>query len=97
MYAIITTALALAGVAAAAPTLEVRQESEFRLRATGTLAGWALINAHADAGRNVIQIQRPSVYQSDISYLNGTNLFFGKNLPTYHTIRGLMKLREPHS
>ncbi|KAI4866068.1 hypothetical protein F4820DRAFT_418044 [Hypoxylon rubiginosum] len=76
MYAIITTALALAGVAAAAPTLEVRQESEFRLRATGTLAGWALINAHADAGRNVIQIQRPSVYQSDISYLNGTNLFF---------------------
>ncbi|XXG99495.1 glycosylphosphatidylinositol anchor biosynthesis [Hypoxylon texense] len=83
MYAIIATALAFAGLSAAAPTLEARQESEFRLRATGTLAGWALINAHVDAGRNVIQIQRPSVYQSDISYLNGTNLFFdlGATIP----------------
>ncbi|KAI1775523.1 hypothetical protein F4818DRAFT_441615 [Hypoxylon cercidicola] len=79
MHAVFTTALALAGVAVAAPTLQARQESEFRLRAFGTkvdLLAWALINAHSDAGRNVIQIQRPSVYQSDISYLNGTNLFF---------------------
>ncbi|KAI1758701.1 hypothetical protein GGR53DRAFT_472092 [Hypoxylon sp. FL1150] len=77
MYAIIAAALAFAGISAAAPTLEARQVgSDFRLRATGTLAGWALINAHSDAGRNVIQIQRPSVYQSDVSYFNGTYLFF---------------------
>ncbi|KAI6085718.1 hypothetical protein F4821DRAFT_144630 [Hypoxylon rubiginosum] len=77
MYGLIATALAFAGISTAAPTLQTRQVgSEFRLRATGTLAGWALINAHSDAGRNVIQIQRPSVYQSDPSYFNGTYLFF---------------------
>ncbi|KAI2465024.1 hypothetical protein F4781DRAFT_410938 [Annulohypoxylon bovei var. microspora] len=76
MYTLITTTLALAGLAAAAPALQDRQESQFRLHATGTLAGWALINSHIDAGRNVIQIQRPSAYVSDVSYLNGTNLYF---------------------
>lgn len=82
MYGLIATALAFAGISTAAPTLQTRQVgSEFRLRATGTLAGWALINAHSDAGRNVIQIQRPSVYQSDPSYFNGTYLFFGKDFP----------------
>ncbi|KAI0379281.1 hypothetical protein F5Y04DRAFT_131739 [Hypomontagnella monticulosa] len=76
MYALVATTLALAGLSAAAPTVQERQESQFRLRATPPLNGWALINAHADAGRNVIQIQRPSVYTSDVSYLNGTNLYF---------------------
>ncbi|KAI1098747.1 hypothetical protein F4804DRAFT_323938 [Jackrogersella minutella] len=83
MYAFAATTLALAGLAAAAPTLQDRQESQFRLHATGVLAGWALVNAHVDAGRNTIQIQRPSAYQSDISYLNGTNLYFdlGTTIP----------------
>ncbi|OTB00562.1 hypothetical protein M426DRAFT_267459 [Hypoxylon sp. CI-4A] len=76
MYAILTTALAFASAAVATPALKERQESKFRLQATGKLAAWALINAHADAGRNVIQIQRPSVYQSDVTYLDGTELYF---------------------
>ncbi|KAI1399800.1 hypothetical protein F4819DRAFT_463819 [Hypoxylon fuscum] len=87
MYAIIASALALDGVAVAAPTLEARQESQFRLRATGTLAGWALINSHVDAGRNVIQIQRPAAYQSDISYFNGTNLFFDLDAPVPYSVQ----------
>lgn len=81
MYALVATTLAFAGLAAAAPTVQERQESQFRLHATPPLTGWALINAHADAGRNVIQIQRPSAYISDVSYLNGTNLYFGKSHP----------------
>ncbi|KAI0161930.1 hypothetical protein GGR52DRAFT_561749 [Hypoxylon sp. FL1284] len=79
MHALVATTLALVGLATAAPTtLEAKAvpASSFRLHATGKLAGWALINAHADAGRNVIQIQRPSVYQSDVSYFNGTALYF---------------------
>ncbi|KAI2781202.1 hypothetical protein F4815DRAFT_103224 [Daldinia loculata] len=76
MYAILTTVLAFAGSAVAAPALEERQTDQFSLRATDKLAGWALKNAHVAAGENVIQIQRPSVYSSDPSYLNGTNLYF---------------------
>ncbi|KAI0128084.1 hypothetical protein F4776DRAFT_629165 [Hypoxylon sp. NC0597] len=83
MYALTAATLALAGAAVAAPTLQAREESQFRLQTTGILTGWALINAHIDAGRNVIQIQRPSVYISDVSYLNGTNLYFdlGTTIP----------------
>ncbi|KAI1141959.1 hypothetical protein F5Y05DRAFT_409107 [Hypoxylon sp. FL0543] len=83
MYALAAATLAFAGAALAAPALQAREESQFRLHATGTLAGWALINAHVDAGRNVIQIQRPAAYVSDISYLNGTNLYFdlGTTIP----------------
>ncbi|KAI8960790.1 hypothetical protein F5Y11DRAFT_250536 [Daldinia sp. FL1419] len=76
MYALLTTALAFAGAAVAAPVVEERQTHKFGLHATEKLAGWALKNAHVDAGRNVIQIQRPSVYSSDPSYLNGTHLYF---------------------
>ncbi|KAI0841300.1 hypothetical protein F5Y06DRAFT_217693 [Hypoxylon sp. FL0890] len=83
MYALTAATLALAGAAVAAPTLQAREESQFRLHATGTLAAWALVNAHVDAGTNVIQIQRPSAYVSDVSYLNGTNLYFdlGTTIP----------------
>ncbi|KAK6957304.1 hypothetical protein Daesc_000086 [Daldinia eschscholtzii] len=76
MHALFTAVLAIAGTALAAPAVEERQTHKFRLRATDKLAGWALKNAHVEAGRNVIQIQRPSVYSSDPSYLNGTHLYF---------------------
>ncbi|KAI1374004.1 hypothetical protein F4677DRAFT_185668 [Hypoxylon crocopeplum] len=76
MYALVATVLALAGAAVAAPTVQAREDSEFRLHATAPLTAWALINAHVSAGTNVIQIQRPTAYVSDASYLNGTNLYF---------------------
>ncbi|KAI0109814.1 hypothetical protein F4814DRAFT_450775 [Daldinia grandis] len=76
MYALLTTVLAFAGAAVATPALEERQTHRFSLHPTDKLAGWALKNAHVAAGQNVIQIQRPSVYSSDPSYLNGTNLYF---------------------
>jgi hypothetical protein len=80
------TALALAGaaLAAPAPAPEARAASaQFQLRTVNNddIFGWAIVNAHVAAGQNVIQIQRPAAYQPDISYLNGTSLFFGKLSP----------------
>ncbi|KAI1410345.1 hypothetical protein F5Y13DRAFT_192528 [Hypoxylon sp. FL1857] len=77
MYALTAATLALAGAALAAPTLQARDGSQFSLHATGgPLTGWAIVNAHIAAGKNTIQIQRPSAYVSDTSFLNGTNLYF---------------------
>ena len=75
MHAVIAAALALSGFAAAAPTLEARQNivGDFGLRANNSnINEWAIVNAHIAAGQNSLQIQRPSVYQPDPAYLNST-------------------------
>lgn len=81
MYTLIATALALTGAAVAAPAVRSRDvTTDFGLHAfTADLAlqDWAVVNAHVAAGTNAIQIQRPSVYQADPAYLNGTELLFG--------------------
>jgi hypothetical protein len=81
MRAFTATALTLAGAALAAPAASDASSSsaKFQLRVVNNdhIFGWALINAHVAAGQNVIQIQRPSVYQSDVSYIEDSSLFFG--------------------
>ncbi|KAI8630684.1 hypothetical protein F5Y19DRAFT_426058 [Xylariaceae sp. FL1651] len=73
----IATALTLAGAALAAPAAR-DASAQFQLHVVNNDAifGWAIVNAHIAAGTNVIQIQRPAAYQSDVSYLNNTELFF---------------------
>ncbi|KAI2622324.1 hypothetical protein GGR54DRAFT_638660 [Hypoxylon sp. NC1633] len=88
MYALVATVLALTGAAVAAPTVQTRQISaDFKLHATAPLLGWALINSQAAADRYVIQLQRPSVYTSDVSYFNGTNLYFKPDTETLLGVR----------
>ncbi|KAI1820547.1 hypothetical protein F4861DRAFT_522554 [Xylaria intraflava] len=69
------TALTLAAAVVATPA---DSNTKFRLNASGNqdLNGWAVVNAHATAGINWIQIQRPAAYQSDQAYLDGTTLSF---------------------
>ncbi|KAI0555709.1 hypothetical protein F4679DRAFT_519547 [Xylaria curta] len=80
MRSFITAALSLTGVALAAPAAN-EASAEFQLRAVNNDAiyGWAIVNSHVAAGTNVIQIQRPSAYQSDVSYLNDGSLAFDLN------------------
>lgn len=76
-------ALTLAGAAVAA------DGAKFQLRVTENtnLNAWALVNAHAAAGTNSIQIQRPAAYQSDVSHIDGGELFFGKLFQTNRSPR----------
>lgn len=80
MRSFIAAALTLAGAALAAPAAgQDAKSAKFQLRVVNSDAifGWALVNAHVAAGTNVIQIQRPAAYQSDVSHLSGGELFFG--------------------
>ncbi|KAI1165517.1 hypothetical protein F5B18DRAFT_611303 [Nemania serpens] len=79
MRSFIAAAVTLAGAALAAPAVEHDAASaKFQLRVVNSDAifGWALVNAHVAAGTNVIQIQRPAAYQSDVSHLSGGSLYF---------------------
>ncbi|KAK7752461.1 hypothetical protein SLS62_005614 [Diatrype stigma] len=76
MYTILATALALAGAAVAAPAVATTDFGLHAYTADLALQDWAVVNAHVAAGTNAIQIQRPSVYQADPAYLNGTELLF---------------------
>ncbi|KAI0161306.1 hypothetical protein GGR57DRAFT_353216 [Xylariaceae sp. FL1272] len=77
MRSIAAAAISLAGIATAGPVAR-DVSAEFRLHVVNTdaLYGWAVVNAHVAAATNVLQIQRPAAYQSDISHLNGTEFFF---------------------
>ncbi|GAW15068.1 hypothetical protein ANO14919_044770 [Xylariales sp. No.14919] len=89
MRSFVATALTLAGAALATPASEATS-AEFQLRVVNNDAifGWALVNAHVAAGTNAIQIQRPSVYQSDVSYLDDGSLSFDlKGAPTVYGLR----------
>ncbi|KAI1425580.1 hypothetical protein F5Y12DRAFT_361865 [Xylaria sp. FL1777] len=80
MRSFIATALTLAGAALAAPASSSSEaaSAEFQLHTVNNAAifGWAIVNAHVAAGTNAIQIQRPSVYQSDASFLSDGSLVF---------------------
>jgi hypothetical protein len=45
----------------------------------GAFNHWAVVNAHAGAGQNVLQIQRPTAFTSDKSYLIGTSKAFDQD------------------
>ncbi|GAP88966.1 hypothetical protein SAMD00023353_3400460 [Rosellinia necatrix] len=90
----LTLALASAVLAAPAPSspaaAAAATSAKFQLRAFSDagLTGWALVNAHAGAATNSVQIQRPSAYQSDVSHLDGTSLVFDLNsVFTPYTLR----------
>jgi hypothetical protein len=76
MYALISLALTLTGLTTAAPSLIPRQGSdsaEIYPYANNTkINRWAVVNAHVAAGTNLIEVQRPTVYQSDPAHLYGT-------------------------
>jgi len=89
MRAFTATALTLAGATLAAPAAS-DASAKFQLRTVNSdaLFGWALVNAHVAAGQNVIQIQRPAAYQSDVSHLEGGSLFFDLNgAPVPYSLR----------
>lgn len=68
MRAFTAITLALAGSSIAAPMMEERDtSSRFRLSVIGSenLNGWAVLEAHVAAGTNAIEIQRPSVSQTE--------------------------------
>lgn len=51
-------------------------DTGFTLHAFSTrskdLVHWAVVNAHVGAGQNVLTVQRPTAYQSDVAVLKGT-------------------------
>ncbi|KAI1269393.1 hypothetical protein F5Y18DRAFT_437297 [Xylariaceae sp. FL1019] len=79
MRSIAAAAMALVGITTAGHVAR-DVSAEFRLHVVNSdetgIYGWAVVNAHVAAATNVLQIQRPTAYQSDISYLNGTELIF---------------------
>ncbi|KAK5169141.1 uncharacterized protein LTR77_006450 [Saxophila tyrrhenica] len=87
MHAIASIALALASsVAVSAAPAPISKDGppvgvtpNFKLWASGeNLEHWAVVNAHVEAGRNVLEIQRPTAYTSNKSYIFGTPKDFNK-------------------
>ncbi|KAI8955238.1 hypothetical protein F4801DRAFT_574824 [Xylaria longipes] len=80
MRSFVVAALTLTGAALAAPASN-DASAKFQLRVVNNdnIYGWAIVNSHVAAGTNVIQIQRPAAYQSDVSYLDAGSLSFDLN------------------
>lgn len=76
MYTMLAAALALASTVCATP-ISRRDDSVFSFWTNSpNLTEWAVVNAHVNAGVNLIEIQRPTAYTSDNATFNDTRVVF---------------------